>query len=179
MVNAAASRPSGGKERYSFPEAAHATACYVLAAALTAALIAVGLPSEVDASTGQPLLWWQKSSQLFVWFLPWVLVSAIVYLAPAMHVLRSKAPLPVSVILAAVLGCGPALLLLGACVAVPDMRPLLPLAFPVALSGSLVSLVGFGSHLLLRKHVSSTLTAAGVVIVLGLVASALPAAPRG
>lgn len=93
--------------------------------------------------------------------------------------LRSRTPLPVSLILAAVLGCGPALLLLDACVAFPDMRPLLPLAFPVALSGSLVSLVGFGSHLLLRKHVPSTLTAAGIVIVRGLVASALLSAPRG
>lgn len=160
-------------ERYSLYEATHATACYVLAAALTAVVISFGLPLHVDPAAGEPLLWWQKSSHLFTRFLPWVLLAAVVLLAPVMHVLRAKSPLPIALILSALAGTIPAILFLVVCLAIPPLAPQAPLAFPLLVFGAMVSLIGFAIHTAARKHLAVILAAAGVVTVGGLVTSAV------
>lgn len=161
------------KERYTLYEATHATACYVLAAAITAVLISFGLPVQSDPATGEPLLWWQKSSHLFSRFVLWVILAALVYLAPVMHVVRTKTPFPIALILSALVGSGPAVLFLGICFAVPSLASQAPLAFPLLVFGVMVSAVGFAIHAVVRKHLAVILTAAGVVTVGGLVTSAV------
>lgn len=160
-------------ERYTLYEATHATACYVLAAALTALVISMELPVQIDPSTGEPLLWWQKLSHLFTRLLPWVLLAAVVFLAPVMHVVRAKSPLPISLILAALLGSGPAILFLVVCLAIPPLASQAPLAFPLLLFGVMVSRIGFAIHAVVRKHLAVIVAAAGVVTVGGLVTSAV------
>ncbi|GAA2958684.1 hypothetical protein [Microbacterium schleiferi] len=160
-------------ERYSLYEATHATACYVLAAALAAVIISIGLPAHLDPATGEPLLWWQKSSHLFTRFLPWVLIAAVVFPAPVMHLLRTKTPVPIAVILSALVGTVPAILFLVVCLAIPPLASQAPLAFPLLLFGVMVSLVGFAIHAAVREHLALILTAAGVVTVGGLVTSAV------
>jgi len=161
------------REPSSFSEATHATACYVLAAALTAVLISLGLPVQADPFAGEPLFWLQRSADLFSRFLPWVILAAVVYLAPVMHVLRAKAPLPIALILSAIVGSGPAILLFAGCFVIPPLRSLAPVIFPLFLFGVMVSLVGFAIHAVVREHLVLVVVAAGIVTVGGLVTSAV------
>ena len=160
-------------ERYTLYEATHATACYVLAAAFTALVISLGTPAYVGPATGEPLLWLQRSADLFSRLVPWVILAAVVYLAPVMHVLRVKTPLPISLILAAIVGSGPAILLFAGCFVIPPLWSLAPVIFPLFLFGSIVSLVGFAIHAIVRKHLALILAGAGIVTVGGLVTSAV------
>lgn len=162
---------STSKERNSAYEFVHASMCYVLAAALAVLLIVAASPAELDPSTGEPLLWWQKSAQLFTWLLPWVLLASVAFAVPTMRWLRARAALPLSFVMAALVGCAPAVALFLLCWIIPAMRSQTALVAPFAFLGVIVSLAGFGLHVLVRRHLPVVLIAAGSVVIAGLVTS--------
>lgn len=164
-------RPSTSQHRSPAYEFVHATMCYILASAIAVLLIAATSPAELNPSTGVPLLWWQKSAQLFTWLLPWVLVASVAFAVPAMLWLRARTPLPVSFAMAVIVGCAPAIVLFLVCWMIPAMRAQTTLVVPVAFLGVIVSLAGFGLHVVVRRHLLLVLIVAGSVSIAGPVAS--------
>ena len=176
-MSAAAGNHPSTVERYSVYGAAHATACYLLAAALTAIVVAVSAPPELSVSSGEPLAWWQKSAQVYVWCLPWVIVAALIYFVPVMNFFRSRLSLSISLILSFFVGLGPAIVVLLACILLASIRSLLAMTFPLALIGCIVSLLGFALHVTVRRHLALLLGSAGVVSLVGV--ATLLATTRG
>jgi hypothetical protein len=145
---------------------AHAIACYVLAAALTAGILALGLPAELNPSTGEPLNWWRAAAQFFTRLLPWVIAVSIVVFIPIMGVLRARLPLGACFVLAPLVGVAPAILFGVACVLLPPLHPLAPLAFVLGIAGAMTALVGFSLQIAVFRHLWLLAVSAGVLIIL-------------
>lgn len=138
---------------------------FLLAAALVTLVIGVGLPVHIAPDTGAPLPWWTRGAQVFLTWLPWMLVLLIIW-APLAAWLANRRTRLLTVATLAGVACLPALVLF---IASPAHAVT---ALIMVMSGAIASTTAYG--LWLSSRGSAWLIPASLIVIAALILAGTP-----